>query len=84
MLAQRRGEAAAAVSERPGALPRLLLVEVEYAVARLTAEHDWAAGIVADIESGALPWPDLVELTALAEVPPAARPTTHDPTQEVP
>ena len=56
------------------AVPRrcraLLLVEVEYAVARLGAEHDWVAGILADIDSGALHWPDLAELAALAEVPP--------------
>lgn len=69
-LAPARDAMAAAVADRPAAVPRILLVEGEYAVARLTAEHDWVAGIVVDIESGALDWPDLGALTAPAEVPP--------------
>jgi len=48
-------------------LPRLLLVEAEYEIARLTAERDWVAGLIADLDSGRLDWPaDLREL----EVPP--------------
>ena len=48
-------------------LPRLLLVEAEYEIARLTAERDWVAGLIADLDSGRLDWPaDLRDL----EVPP--------------
>jgi len=69
-LAQHRERAAAALTERPADLPRLLFLETEFALARLTAEHDWVAGAVAEIESGALPWPARADLAALAEVPP--------------
>ncbi|TWF79148.1 DNA-binding PadR family transcriptional regulator [Pseudonocardia hierapolitana] len=48
-------------------LPRLLLVETEFEIARLAAERDWVAGLLADIDSGRLDWPaDIREL----EVPP--------------
>jgi DNA-binding PadR family transcriptional regulator len=48
-------------------LPRLLLVEAEYEIARLTAERDWVTGLLADLDSGRLDWPaDIREL----EVPP--------------
>lgn len=69
-------DAAAALRERAAALdtaigaarhglatapvPRLLLVETEFDVARLTAERDWAAGLAGELESGALPWLDAV------------------------
>jgi DNA-binding PadR family transcriptional regulator len=50
-----------------GHLPRLLLVEAEFEIARLTAERDWVAALVADLDSGRLDWPaDVREL----EVPP--------------
>jgi DNA-binding PadR family transcriptional regulator len=49
------------------ALPRLLLVEAEFEIARLTAERDWVAALLADLDSGRLAWPD--ELREL-EVPP--------------
>lgn len=39
-------------------LPRLLLVEVEYELARVTQELDWVRALVADLDSGALSWPD--------------------------
>jgi DNA-binding PadR family transcriptional regulator len=50
-----------------GHLPRLLLVEAEFEIARLTAERDWVAGLLADLDSGRVDWPaDIREL----EVPP--------------
>ena len=39
-------------------LPRLLLVEAEFETARLTAERDWMAALVADLDGGRLDWPD--------------------------
>ncbi|MEU5696155.1 helix-turn-helix transcriptional regulator [Actinosynnema sp. NPDC020468] len=39
-------------------LPRLLLVELEYELARVTAERDWVRALLADLDSGALDWPD--------------------------
>jgi DNA-binding PadR family transcriptional regulator len=39
-------------------LPRLLLIEVEYEIARATGERDWVRTIIADLDSGALSWPD--------------------------
>jgi DNA-binding PadR family transcriptional regulator len=48
-------------------LPRLLLVEAEFEIARLTAEREWVVGLLADLDSGRLDWPaDIREL----EVPP--------------
>jgi DNA-binding PadR family transcriptional regulator len=69
-LVQHREAAATALAERPPDLPRLLFLEAEYALSRSVAEHDWIAGVLAEIESGALPWPDHADLAALAEVPP--------------
>lgn len=52
----------AALATAP-ALPRLLLVEAEYEIARLTAERDWVAGLLADLDAGRLDWPaDLRDL----------------------
>jgi DNA-binding PadR family transcriptional regulator len=52
----------AALATAP-ALPRLLLVETEYEIARLTAERDWVAGLLADLDAGRLDWPaDLRDL----------------------
>jgi DNA-binding PadR family transcriptional regulator len=39
-------------------LPRLLLVEIEYEIARTAEERDWVRAIIADLDSGALSWPD--------------------------
>ncbi|MBV2364208.1 PadR family transcriptional regulator [Streptomonospora nanhaiensis] len=39
-------------------LPRLLLLENEYTRAVWAAELAWVRGILADLESGALTWPD--------------------------
>ena len=43
-------------------LPRILLIEAEFEQARLAAERDWTAGLLAELESGELAWPDLAEL----------------------
>ncbi|HEX4221376.1 MAG TPA: helix-turn-helix transcriptional regulator [Pseudonocardiaceae bacterium] len=48
------------LSER---LPRLLLVELEYELARVSGELAWVRALVADLDSGALSWPaDLTKL----------------------
>ena len=39
-------------------LPRLLLVEIEYEIARAASERDWVRALIADLDSGALSWPD--------------------------
>lgn len=43
--------------ERAGGLERILLVEAEFELARLRAEHDWVVDLLDDLRSGALPWP---------------------------
>ncbi|MGK5552887.1 PadR family transcriptional regulator [Actinomadura kijaniata] len=43
-----------------GAVPRLFVVEAEYAVRMREAELGWLEEIVADIETGRLAWPDAV------------------------
>ncbi|GAA1842845.1 PadR family transcriptional regulator [Pseudonocardia ailaonensis] len=60
------GRRAEALRDLP-ALPRILLVENEFELARLAAEQTFVDGLRADLDSGALAWPaDLREL----EVPP--------------
>ncbi|GAA0429400.1 PadR family transcriptional regulator [Actinoplanes capillaceus] len=61
---EHRLAAARAVPE----LPRILLIETEYEVSRLTAERDWVSGIAADIETGRLTWP--ADLAETADVTP--------------
>ncbi|GGN72499.1 PadR family transcriptional regulator [Actinoplanes lobatus] len=56
--------AAGAVPE----LPRILLIETEYEVSRLTAERDWVSEIAADIETGRLTWP--ADMAEVADVTP--------------
>jgi DNA-binding PadR family transcriptional regulator len=69
----RRAELERRIDSTRGALagtadvPRLLLVEAEYEIARLTAERDWVAVLLADLDSGRLIWPDDVRKL---EVPP--------------
>ncbi|MGR6920157.1 PadR family transcriptional regulator [[Actinomadura] parvosata] len=41
-----------------GKVPRLFVVEVEYAIRMQEAELGWIEEIVTDIETGQLPWPD--------------------------
>ncbi|MGS2645975.1 helix-turn-helix transcriptional regulator [Streptosporangium sp. LJ11] len=43
-----------------GEVPRLFVVEAEYAVRMLQAELDWLEEITADIETGRLAWPEPV------------------------
>jgi DNA-binding PadR family transcriptional regulator len=42
----------------PTHLPRLLLLEAEYEISRLTAEATWLTGVVDDLDAGRLTWPD--------------------------
>ncbi|MHA6616803.1 PadR family transcriptional regulator [Pseudonocardia sp. DLS-67] len=64
---ERRVDGVRAALAGVSGLPRLLLVEAEFEIARLTAEHDWVAGLLADLDAGRLDWPaDIREL----EVPP--------------
>jgi DNA-binding PadR family transcriptional regulator len=65
-LGRRIDRARAALGEA-SALPRLLLMEAEYEIARLAAERDWVASLLADVDSGRLSWPD--DIREL-EVPP--------------
>ncbi|GAA0921434.1 PadR family transcriptional regulator [Pseudonocardia zijingensis] len=61
-LERRVDEVRAGLAAAP-ALPRLLLVEAEFDIARLTAERDWVAGLLADLDDGRLDWPaDLRDL----------------------
>lgn len=65
------------MAEVAARLPRVLLVEAEFELARCTAEREWVAALAADIDSGRLDWPDdigrLVGLTAPgAELTPRA------------
>lgn len=55
-----------------GVLPRLFLIEVEYAVALRRAERDWMSALVEDMRAGRLTWSReqlLKEYGHLAEVP---------------
>ena len=40
-----------------GAVPRLFVIEAEYALAMLRAERDWVLATVDDISTGRLAWP---------------------------
>ncbi|MBO3743150.1 PadR family transcriptional regulator [Actinoplanes flavus] len=61
---EQRLVAARAVPE----LPRVLLIEAEYEVSRLTAERDWVSALAADIETGRLTWP--ADMADVADVTP--------------
>ncbi|MEU4689259.1 PadR family transcriptional regulator [Actinoplanes sp. NPDC023714] len=41
-------------------LPRILLLEVEFEVARLTAEQAWVTAILDDLDAGRLHWQDAI------------------------
>jgi DNA-binding PadR family transcriptional regulator len=64
-LTERAGKLAAVVSENQrrldealaGNVPRLFVIEAEYALALLKAERDWVLALAADITSGRLAWP---------------------------
>jgi DNA-binding PadR family transcriptional regulator len=53
----RRIDGTRAALAEVGHLPRLLLVEAEFEIARLRAERDWVAALDADIDTGRLHWP---------------------------
>lgn len=55
-LDRRCEEVRAALAAASREVPRILLVELEYEIARLTAERDWVSGLVTDMESGSLGW----------------------------
>jgi DNA-binding PadR family transcriptional regulator len=40
-----------------GGVPRLFVIEAEYALAMLRAERDWVLGLIDDIGGGSLAWP---------------------------
>ena len=67
-LAGRRAELERLRADLAGAghLPRLVLIEGEYAVALLETDVRWVASLVDDLRSGALTW-DREELLELAE-----------------
>ncbi|MEJ3655244.1 PadR family transcriptional regulator [Actinomycetes bacterium KLBMP 9759] len=43
-------------------VPRVLMLEAEFELARVTAERDWVGGVIAELDSGALGWADLETL----------------------
>ena len=64
---ERRIDGARVALAQVAGLPRLLLVEAEFEVARLAAERDWVAGLLDDLDSGRLDWPADIRVL---EVPP--------------
>ncbi|HEY4021541.1 MAG TPA: helix-turn-helix transcriptional regulator [Pseudonocardiaceae bacterium] len=50
-------------------LPRLLLIEVEYELDRISGEFAWVRALIADLDSGALSWPDDLTTLAIKEIP---------------
>lgn len=65
-LAERAGRLAARIAELQqhlnealgsGNVPRLFVIEAEYALAMLRAERDWVLELIEDITSRRLPWP---------------------------
>jgi DNA-binding PadR family transcriptional regulator len=56
-LARRVAEASAAYEIAARDVPRMLLVELEFEIARLAAEHDWVSRLVDDLDAGRLTWP---------------------------
>lgn len=57
-LAGRVADLDAALATVPSSLPRLLLVESGYERSRMEAERAWVTGLIADVETGELGWPD--------------------------
>jgi DNA-binding PadR family transcriptional regulator len=65
-LGERAGRLAALIAEGQqrldeatggGDVPRLFVIEAEYALAMLRAERDWVLALIEDIGSGRLAWP---------------------------
>jgi DNA-binding PadR family transcriptional regulator len=50
---------AAELDSVPESVPRIFLVEAEYALAMRRAEADWVRGLLAEIEAGTLPGQDM-------------------------
>jgi DNA-binding PadR family transcriptional regulator len=62
--------------EAAAVVPRVLLVEAEFEIARCTTEQEWVAALAADIDSGRLDWPaDIGSLVALLDSPAGRTPT---------
>ncbi|WP_410641865.1 PadR family transcriptional regulator [Amycolatopsis sp. lyj-346] len=58
-LAERIDDAGTALAETVGkGMPRLFMIEVEFAQHAWRAELDWARRTAAEIRSGSLPWPE--------------------------
>lgn len=55
--------------EAAGGLPRLYLIETEFALHVLEAELEWAAATAGEIRTGTLPWPDGVPLEGIDRSP---------------
>ncbi|GAA4865699.1 PadR family transcriptional regulator [Actinomycetospora straminea] len=67
-LSDRRGELDRVCRElehAPGFLPRIVVVEAEYAIAHLETDVAWIAALLDDLRSGALRW-DRAALTDIA------------------
>jgi len=62
-LAERIHELESALSEamQTDRVPRLFMIEVEYALAMLDAERNWARHIAEQMTTGELPWPVFVD-----------------------
>jgi DNA-binding PadR family transcriptional regulator len=67
-LSDRRGELERVrrdLERAPDFLPRIVLVEAEYAIAHLETDVTWIAALLEDLRSGALTW-DRADLTDVA------------------
>ncbi|RFU82480.1 PadR family transcriptional regulator [Streptomyces triticagri] len=61
-------------------LPRVLLVELEYEQRRAAAELDWTRGLLDDLDSGELSWPD--DLAQLMPMPGTEQPEEPQQTEQ--
>jgi DNA-binding PadR family transcriptional regulator len=72
-LARRVAAAKAGYEAAAREVPRVLLVELEFEIARMGAERDWVAGLLDDLDAGRLTWPaDVRDFPSppIPEVPP--------------
>lgn len=51
-------EIASGLAARPADMPRVVVLEAEYAQALRAAELAWLAGVIRDLDDGRLPWPE--------------------------